>query len=697
MGITRDPETGEYIVTNLATGEEVGRFPTGSLTQAQALDAQVNGPANEGDEEGEDSGVPIAGQTGPSLPLELRPRLRAWNDEAKKQGLPTISGEDAADARAWEYVGFTFEESLNAYSRWMRSEAGVPAPTGEAIKAWIDETNAREIPYYVAAPTPPTGLPAGAEQTEVGQAILGVTDDPAVQAAMWAGAGNEGGQQGPWGTQPGGNHVGGAGEVGPWQIHPIHFQNIAPEAAADPNSAALYMLPRYQDAVKSVPAEVWQSDPGGALTLAIANAERPQGWHEGLTVEEAVSIYGGRPDTGPIAPGATTPGTIRTMPTGETTRSRTLSAAEENDYTLNYAPYGVSRENYVAARDMGLDPFAVQARNDYIELNRDLEEGLITGEDFALALEAMQQYHLTAAQIRTAQQLDIPFDEYGKTIAGGYTDEDVRTATQLGIPLSEYQWARGEGVSNEQIREGKRTGVPLAQTVFEVRLADTQERMDTEFTAAWNKLVGSIDPNVLATKGMAGWLEWKQNQLYQEYVTARTQQERQRIGAELKTSLSQTVGGPFLGQEISVPSVEPLKLPTAEELVVEGVNKGVVTRFVRTGEPPLSEARRTGIDTGGASFGTPFAITRPLAPSHGYFTGAGAQAFSREVSTAFLKREGALPESVRDPRYAEHAAARPDLVTPTPKSEFKFELPQAQETKSYPAPPKKRRKPIVIT
>src|SRR3990172_8429912 len=162
--ITIDPETKEYIVTNGATGVEEGRFPRGSYSQAQTLDAQVNGPANEGDEEGEDSGVPIAGQAGPRLPLELPPRLKDWNEQAKKQGLAALSESHAADARAWEYVGFTFEESLNAYSRWMSGEAGVPAPTGEAIKAWIDETKAREIPYYVAAPTPPTGLPAGAEQ-----------------------------------------------------------------------------------------------------------------------------------------------------------------------------------------------------------------------------------------------------------------------------------------------------------------------------------------------------------------------------------------------------------------------------------------------------------------------------------------------------------------------------------------------------
>ncbi len=33
-----------------------------------------------------------------------------------------------------------------------------------------------------------SGLPDGAENTDVGKAILGATDDPVIQGAMWAAA-----------------------------------------------------------------------------------------------------------------------------------------------------------------------------------------------------------------------------------------------------------------------------------------------------------------------------------------------------------------------------------------------------------------------------------------------------------------------------------------------------------------------------
>jgi len=283
------------------------------LTDAEIAEAKAKGqiPTEEVGQGDFVSNI-LAGLTGTKTFRSEHPRewneLQQWNAQQKLADSPTLT--DAQGQEAMKYVGplgLDFTDALDVYSNWLyKPELGLPAP--DAASRWVEQqaaageepkgliqrllAGAGRITARAGAVT--AGLPTGAETTPVGQAILAVTADPTVQAAMWAGAGNEGGTTGPWGTAPGGPSVGGAGEVGPWQIHPIHFKNIAPEAAADPNAAALYMLPRYEDAVKSVPAEVWQSDPGGALTLAIANAERPGGWHENLTVEEAVTIYGGR-------------------------------------------------------------------------------------------------------------------------------------------------------------------------------------------------------------------------------------------------------------------------------------------------------------------------------------------------------------------------------------------------------------------
>jgi hypothetical protein len=337
MTLKRDPETKEYIVINDTTGEEVGRFPTGSLTQAQALDGQVNAAPTTGTETS--SGVPIAGEESAALPTELLPKLQTWNDAAKEAGRNTISRSDAAKALAYQSLGYSFEESLNLYSNWIAGVPNVPAPTPEAIMAWGQEQRAFTESQQPPTPTPgllgvagnivqgigtalapsATGLPSGAEGSPVGQAILAVTSDPRVQAAMWHAVGSEGGYDGPWGSAPGGLHVGGAGEVGPWQIHPIHFGDISPEAGADPNAAALYMMPEFQEQVDLLTKEnpgIWQSDPGGAIAFVVARSERPKAWGDSAkTLEDAVAIYG-RPETGPLAGGTGRAGGLGTAATG---------------------------------------------------------------------------------------------------------------------------------------------------------------------------------------------------------------------------------------------------------------------------------------------------------------------------------------------------------------------------------------------
>jgi hypothetical protein len=349
MTLNRDPETKEYIVINDTTGEEEGRFPTGSLAQAQALDNKVNAAPTTGTET--TSGVPIAGEESAALPTELLPKLQTWNDAAKEAGRNTISRSDAAKALAYQSLGYSFEESLNLYSNWIAGVPNVPAPTPEAIMAWGQEQRAFTESQQPPTPTPgllgvagnivqgigtalapsATGLPSGAEGSPVGQAILAVTSDPRVQLAMWHAVGSEGGYEGPWGTGGDGPHVGDNGDaVGPWQVNfaPGNDPNqdgvrerpdgtsITREQAADPAQSAAWMLSEFQDAAGAVPDELWQTDPGAAVAMTVAMAERPRTWNESAkTLEDAVAIYG-RPETGPLAGGTGRAGGLGTAATG---------------------------------------------------------------------------------------------------------------------------------------------------------------------------------------------------------------------------------------------------------------------------------------------------------------------------------------------------------------------------------------------
>lgn len=320
---------GKYIVYNADTGEELGRFD--SLDKAR-VDFPNAGPAPPAWRPeaptafaGDEGLAPVAAEAGESevekaLRDQRERRVDQWNNTQRPEGYDKLTYAQAESAMGYMRppLSLTFEESLNAMARYLQGE--VPSAM---------EAQARATPVHIlspeereheigrlraaitgapgAAPGVAGGLSAEALATPVGQAIAAVTDDPAVQAAMWTAAGLEGSQSGPWGSAPGGAHVGGDGEVGPWQIHPIHFENISAEDAADPAQAAAYMLPRFEDSVKSVPAELWESDPNAALALATANAERPLGWREGLTAEEALAIYGGSGRVGGAATGAGAP------------------------------------------------------------------------------------------------------------------------------------------------------------------------------------------------------------------------------------------------------------------------------------------------------------------------------------------------------------------------------------------------------
>jgi hypothetical protein len=464
-------------------------------------------------------------------PIEAA-QLDQWNQYQKEQDGITLTDEKAAMAMAYmEPLGITFQQALNLYSQFVGGKVKIPPPAVAGApwsSAEIDRlraiVGAAPTAQAGAAPGPQTamGLPAGAEQTAVGQAILAVTGDPQVQAAMWAGASHEGGTTGPWETTPGGQQVGAAGEVGPWQIHPIHFTNIAPEAAADPNAAALYMLPRYQDAVKSAPADLWQSDPASATMLAVANAERPQGWHEGLTAQEAVAIYGG---TATVGAAAGAPGGGGYVPS---TSTRVLTPEEQNEAAVLGEIYGLPLDIYKAAKDAGCgsaDECVAYWRQvqgaktlaDYQALiptipgaegwtDADLQAAITAGlteDDLRQAAAAGQK----PKQWFDAQMKDM--EDFLKSQGLTTQDLDVmvrnemdipgyKTMTELGMTVNQYKAAEQTfGKDPDAIWTAKQLGYdPAKTTPGQKAMIDLKTDPVLQMTTLWNEIPEAIKPGL---------------------------------------------------------------------------------------------------------------------------------------------------------------------------------------------------------
>lgn len=228
--------------------------------------------------------------------------LQRWNALQQQQGAPTLTGPQAQEALRYAEAGFTFEQALNLYSKWVQG-ADLPSPTeiGDWMRTKTQEAwYANEISRMQAAAAAPTaGAPQAigqllsqeARQLPLVQQIFAQTPDDRVRLSMILAALLEGGSlSGPWASgDDGAAH-------GPFQIHALSF-----EEANDLARAVQFMLEEHQGgaatfiaAVEAIPDELWQSDPLAAATLAVANAERVGGWHEGLTAEEAATIYGGR-------------------------------------------------------------------------------------------------------------------------------------------------------------------------------------------------------------------------------------------------------------------------------------------------------------------------------------------------------------------------------------------------------------------
>jgi hypothetical protein len=92
---------------------------------------------------------------------------------------------------------------------------------------------------------------------------------------------------GPW---PAGDN---GQSFGPYQIHlPAHPQVTAAQAQ-DADFAVRYMLPRFEDSVKGVPAEMWRENPAYAAATATYHAERPAYFYPQNRIDAAYATLTG--------------------------------------------------------------------------------------------------------------------------------------------------------------------------------------------------------------------------------------------------------------------------------------------------------------------------------------------------------------------------------------------------------------------
>ncbi len=651
----------------------------------------------------------------PALAVELD----RWNGHLP-EGAHKLTDFEAEQAQKYAGVGLSFDQQLNAMWHYINGDGDVSPDAAASLatartdpgemQGEIDKL--RRQAGLPPAAAPGLNLPPEVMQLPLVQAIMAATNDPRVQLSLIAGAMVEGGGlAGPWGRGDAG------AAAGPYQIH-----GLPPAQAEDVTRAVQFMmnehvggLATFPVAVAAIPDEMWQSDPLGAALLATANAERVGGWHEGLTVEEAVTIYGGRErvqakftEAGVVAPTSVAgAGALPTgYPQGEAA-SLTLSPAEYADWANLNAIYGVTESVYKAAKYYNRDALEYWFELQYEELNRDLATGGITGEDFALAVEAMQQYHLTAAEIRDAAQLGVTYDEYGRAIAAGYTAGDVRTAVQLDMPISEYLWVRDQGVSNEDLRTGRQQGFSPAEVVLQFKVDSRLAEADAQFQSDWDKVVSGYRPEVVSIE-FQDYLDWRANEEYKKRRAAVERDAQSQALAEVRAGIATVTGSvpiEALGRETItyVPrtptqpgrfeAVMPPKsaqipsLPTSDQLIWEAARSGIVPVHLETeGKPRQKSEART-------APGGPAQVGKPGAPR---LTKFGNEVFRVQASKAYQQHPEVTPTGWGQEEWRERLGQRGYPVQEPPAQET---YPQARrsirlaepEKEPPPRPPRRRR------
>jgi hypothetical protein len=250
---------------------------------------------------------------------------------------------------------------------------------------------------------------------------------------------------------------------------------------------------------------------------------------------------------------------------------RTLMPDEENDYTLNYAPRGVSRAAYVTAKDTGRNPLDVQNQINFTELNQALESKWITADEFNFALA----YGLSLGDIRQMQTMGISQEEAAPGLVRGLTISDLGAARLLDVPVTDYIWARSRGLTDADIRDAVLSGQSVAEKVAQVKTTAAQGQAQAEFEDIWAKRTAGISEGILNVPGVTPALTREGARAQTEYVRRRT--------TELATAaLEQPVPGAAAKPE---PLPSETGIPSTEELLTRVARGGVVPLFVEGREP----------------------------------------------------------------------------------------------------------------
>jgi hypothetical protein len=535
-----NPQDGKYEWWSDDTGWQVDdQGNRVALTDAEIAEAQAKGqiPSDASEEAKKavaDALANLGVRTWRNDPKNAREvaLLDRWNRlHAKDYG--TISDSEAENqASIYRFLGLDFEPALDLYARYRNGEQGIPIPTAQGVADWAAQTEAAaalrgEIGVRRAqAGLPTAGLPAPAPNNPLGQAIWDATANlepvtrDRVRSAMLLGAGLEGG-----------------GVIGPWTagdegtaFGPFQIRGLTQAEAEDPVRAVQFMLHEhvggeatYLRAVQEIPDALWNSDPLGAATLAVANAERVGGWHKGLTIDEAVNIYGGRDriaaKAGETGGGGAAPGvTVHGLPTGlpAVVARRTLTADEENDYGFNYAPYGVSREAYIEAVDTHQDAFAIQREMDRRQFNTkygtdwsasEVEDALklnLTGEDIKAVVAAGQkprqwwEKQMADTEARLKQYgldwTDLEAWYRNKSL----TIPDLQLAKQMNMSPDDLALAIQKLGSADAVWDAWQMGytAPAAMRPEQVALFNLKNDVNVAAYKAWQQIPEAIKPSV---------------------------------------------------------------------------------------------------------------------------------------------------------------------------------------------------------
>jgi len=367
-----------------------------------------------------------------------------------------------------------------------------------------------------------------------------------------------------------------------------------------------------------------------------------------------------------------------------------------NEQTLQRIRLGLTVAEAEAALQAGSTMEAYASEKNFAELNEALTRGHISAGDFAFVMEMGTRYGvwLTASDVRDANMWGIPLEQYGGAMASGLERGDIAESVQLGVPLGDFLWARQQGLTNGDIRDAKISGVPLAQRVVDIRMEAIAQEAEAEFSTEWAKTTKSFSPEVLASPGFTRWLDNRAVELQTDFVTRRTQQMQPAVRAEITgqttgaipPGMIPLVGGGYYDPTKQTyeavipepaPEPEPVKMPSADQLILQARGAGVV---------PVSAAGPGPLGAGGISvWGGPLK-TLPPPPATTHLTPFGGEVFRAELGRAYA--EGRATPSAQfqeqNPEWRQRVQQRYGPLA--------VRLPTPAPIEAGPAPPRRRKK-----